>query len=169
MQISPNQLEGRNDPSLQLGLREQNNTAPLPPQKPLPEKQQNATASSDSQSNSRARVYSSYSTKIVGAYQQAIRAYQESARFEEENGYGSAIGNIFRNNATGNERTLTNIIREEPENSTAWSDLGVLYHSQGQRDKVSAIYQILQGLDTAKADAFATHLRLHEKMLFTVV
>lgn len=167
MHIAANQLEGRNDPGLQLSLREQNKTAFLPSQKPLSEKNQTTASSSEGQSNARARTYSSYASKHVGAYQQAIRAYQESARFEE-NGDGFLIGNVFGNGSISAERTLKNILREEPQNSSAWYDLGVLYNGQGQRDRVSAIYQILQGLDSAKADAFATHLRLNEKILFTV-
>ncbi len=165
MQISANQTNSRNDPGLELGLREQQNANLSPARRPIPVKDQESASSSErTGSASRNTAYSSSASKKNGAYLQAIRAYQESARFEET-GSGAAIGNIF---GKGSENTLTNMLREQPTNSGAWADLGMLYHADGNRDKVSAIYQILQALDVTKADAFSTQVGLNEKMLFTV-
>jgi hypothetical protein len=165
MQISANQTNYRNDPGLELGLREQQETKLSPFKRPIPSKDQ--TNASEQGATSRYYYSSSSSSKKNGIYIQAIRAYQEASRFEENGESGASIGDIFGKGVV-NEKTLTNILREEPTNSRAWADLGLLYHTQGNRDKVSAIYQILQELDVAKADTFATQVRLHEKMLFTV-
>jgi len=169
MQISANQTNSRNDPGLELGLREQQETRPSPSRRPISSKDQTTDSSSAQQGTAfRTYAYSSSSSKKNGIYVQAIRAYQEASRFEENGESGASIGNIFGKGSVVNEKTLTNILREEPTNSGAWADLGMLYHTEGNRDKVSAIYQILQELDIAKADAFATAVGLHEKMLFTV-
>jgi len=170
MQISANQPDYKNDPGLQSPLREQQNALLSPSRRPLPAQDQSPAPSSAHRGGSaRAYAYSSYSSQNEWVYAQAIRAYQEAARFQENDEGVSSGENSFGNTSFDNEKYLTNIIRTEQGNSTAWSALGVLYYTQGKRDKVSAIYQILQSLDSAKANAFATQLRLHEKMLFTVV
>lgn len=168
MQISANQTNSRNDPGLELGLREQQETKLSPVRRPIPSKDQ-TNASEEQGATSRSYSYSSSSSsKKNGIYIQALRAYQEASRFEENGESGASTGDIFGKGSVVNEKTLTNILREEPTDSRAWADLGLLYSTQGNRDKVSAVYQILQELDTAKADAFATQVGLHEKMLFTV-
>jgi len=166
MHITANHVDSKNDQGLQLGLREQQNTTLVPSQRPISTKDQTSESHAGQQgSASRAHVYSSYFSKKAGAYLQAIRAYQASARFEENS---EGTFNSLGSESVLTEEALTDVIREEPSNSAAWSDLGLLYHTQGKRDKVSAIYQILQELNIENADAFATQLRLHEKMLFSV-
>ncbi len=111
---------------------------------------------------------SSFVPRNLGAYQRAILAYQESARFEEHNGLFFLNENRSDNGADHQELAITNILRAEPENSSAWSDLGLLYHLRGEREKVGAVYQILQTLDPARADTFSIKVGLSEKILFNI-
>ena len=118
----------------------------------------------------RASSYTSYSSLNVGPYQQAIRAYQESARFEAVQAVpfqseGKGVGG----EALQNEAVLTEVLRESPGNSAAWYDLGLIYSGQGNRDKVSAVYQVLQKLDAVMAEGFSTQLGLHEKALLDII
>jgi len=118
----------------------------------------------------RSEKYATYSFQNVGHYSQAIRAYQESARFEPGRTVPlEALGQIAGENIRGNEKALTEILREEPGNSSAWYDLGIVYSERGNREKVSAVYQVLQKIDEAMAGGFSTQLGLHEKVLLDVV
>jgi hypothetical protein len=165
-----NQLDSGNHSALQQSLRGQNNATSLHSQRPLPTNNKPADSSPESQNKQRTYSHSSSSTipKNVGAHQRAILAYQEAARFEGNNEAVFSIGNLFVNESSRYEQEMTNLLRAEPENSAAWADLGLFYHGQGQRDKVSAIYQILQTFDAAKAEAFSIKVGLHEKVLFNI-
>lgn len=175
MQINTNHSNRGDHYGLQPGNREQNNTA-LQPSRRFVNRQLTATVSSSSSSppnlldQPRGGGYSSYTFQNANLNHQVIRAYQQSARFEE----GPFVpldsnGNILGQEARGNEGVLAQILREEPENSAAWYDLGILYHQQGSRDKVSAVYQILQKLDGITADHFSVQLGLNEKLLLDIV
>ncbi|MEK7286480.1 MAG: hypothetical protein AAB035_04195 [Nitrospirota bacterium] len=149
---------------LQLQLPEQNKAAISASQRPAPNPEKSAASASVWQNPHRVNANASSSVpRNLGAYQRAILAYQESARLEAQP--------LFSNESRSDnqELAITNLLRAEPENADAWSDLGLLYHSQGQRDKVSAIYQILKTLDTTKADTFSTQAGLNEKKLFNIV
>jgi hypothetical protein len=113
--------------------------------------------------------YSSYSFQNTGPYHQAILAYQSSARFEASRTMPlNTEGNFFGEKARESETDLINILQQNPTNSAALYDLGLLYSGRGNRDKVSAVYQMLQKLDATYAEQFSTQLGLHEKMLLDI-
>jgi tetratricopeptide (TPR) repeat protein len=150
-------------------LRQEDTQVALsPPRKSVPLRT-DADAPSSPQKKYRSDPYAAYSFQNAGRYNQAIRAYQESARYEPGHTVPiQSIGNISED-IRGNEKALTEILREEPGNSSAWYDLGIIYSERGNREKVSAVYQVLQKIDEAMADGFSTQLGLHEKMLLDVV
>ena len=128
-----------------------------------------AVVSSPSQTSYDSGPYATYPSQNGGPYHQAIRAYQEASRFEPVKSVPLiAQGAVVGNEARGNEKALTEILQEDPGNGSAWYDLGLLYSEQGKREKVSAVYQVLQKIDSAMADGFSTQLGLHEKWLLDV-
>ncbi len=169
MQVSANQTNARNDTGLEFGLREQQTALLSPARRPIPTNNQEGQSKTErAGSTPRDYAYTSYASKRNGIYIQAIRAYQEASRFEENGERLTASGNSVGKGPVTNEKTLTNILREEPTNSNVWAELGMIYHTEGNRDKVSTIYQVLQELDVTKAETFATQVGLREKMLFSV-
>jgi hypothetical protein len=116
-----------------------------------------------------ARTYSSYAIQNTFP-RNAIMAYQRSARFEMSQSIPlPSAGDRFWGNIRQNESALTKILQEEPENRAAWYDMGILYHQQGERNKVSEVYQILNDLDIQIADRFSIQLGLDEKLLLDVI
>jgi len=156
----------------QSNLRQEQTQVALSPSKKSVRLRTESTtvAPSSSQKKDRSDPYAAYSFQNAGPYNQAIRAYQESSRFEPSRAVPlQAIGNIAGEDIRANEKALTEILREEPGNSSAWYDLGIIYSERGNREKVSAVYQVLQKIDEAMAEGFSTQLGLHEKMLLDVV
>jgi len=125
---------------------------------------------SSSKTQYRSDTYATYSSQNASPYNQAIRAYQEASRFEPVQTVPlQTMGSILGDEVRGNEKALTDILREEPGNSSAWYDLGIVYSQQGNREKVSAVYQVLQKIDDTMAKGFSTQLGLHEKLLLDVI
>ncbi len=175
MRIDTNHRNRGDNYGLQPGDREHNNAA-LQPSRRFINRQLQGAASSSASSAPRLLTQPHVGSSSSGTFQNgnpnqlAIRAYQQAARFEEGRSIplhsgGTNLGQDVR----GDEGALEDLLREEPANSAAWYDLGLLYHQQGSRDKVSAVYQILQQLDGPTADNFSIQLGLNEKLLLEIV
>ncbi len=170
MRIQANHPDSRNHPGLQ---QEQNEIALQSSKRSVNRRIESIAIASPHQNAielHHTAPYSSYSFQNAGPYQQAIRAYQSSARFE----VGRTVplhsdGNTLGERVRQNESALIDMLQQNPTNSAALYDLGLIYAGQGSRDKVSAVYQMLQKLDTTYAEQFSTQLGLHEKILLKIV
>lgn len=172
MRIDTNHPNRGDHYGLQPGDPEQNNTALQPARKFVNRSADPAASSSVPNLLTQPHVgaYSSDTFQTANPYHRAILAYQQAARFEESRSVPlHSMGEMVEQDARGHEGALTEILRAEPENSAAWYDLGLLYHQRGSRDKVSAVYQILQKLDGTTADNFFVQMGLNEKRLLEIV